>query len=207
MYKSLVDPRCLWIVKRRFAATTGLGSAQCHLLLISGRAPTKLLVSRATGRVSHVDVASAWDSKFLLERGGDTVPFRLTRNVRAYLGAGGTDGILVAAAVAAATALQADGSPTSGAIALHLREDILAAASRRTGVRAVVSLQRTLRSQYLESVVSHNLRACLERLGQMGPPSRVACGCDPQEGFRALVEEAANPTNLCRMDPPWQPWF
>ena len=54
----------------------------------------------------------------------------------------------------------------------------------------------------------HHIRpGSFHRLAQMGPTSSVACESDPQSGARKLVEIAANPGNLCRMEPTWQPWL
>ena len=108
---------------------------------------------------------------------------------------------------------------------------------RRSGARSIASLQETLRTEQLETCVMLNLKGCLDRcaqvagwrggtprpphapdahtsprrrrcrLAQLGPSSSVACEGDPQSGSRKLVEIAANPGNLCRMEPTWQPWL
>ena len=93
----------------------------CHTLLLTGRAPSKLLVSRSMGTITHADLISTYDSRFQLERGHETVPFRLTRNMQSFIGPQGMEGMVVCAITAAAQALQAEQGTTASIVALFFR--------------------------------------------------------------------------------------
>lgn len=72
-----------------------------HMLLIGGRAPNKVLFSRATGRAWQTDLFPVYDSNGLLER-NEPVPFRLTRNLQSFFTPFGVDGIFVTVMACAA---------------------------------------------------------------------------------------------------------
>lgn len=121
----------LWHRRHPHHGTANLGQVElsrpccaavaCHMLLLTGRSPSKLLVSRSTGTITHADLISTYDSRFQLERGQETVPFRLTRNMQSFIGPQGMEGMVVCAITAAAQALQAEPTITSSIIALFFR--------------------------------------------------------------------------------------
>lgn len=57
----------------------------------------------------------------MLERQGDTVPFRLTRSMHSFLGPHSVEGVLVAAGTAAAQALQQEHTHLPPLLALFFR--------------------------------------------------------------------------------------
>jgi transformation/transcription domain-associated protein len=89
--------------------------------MLTGRSPSKLLVSRSAGTITHADLISTYDSRFQLERGHETVPFRLTHNMQSFIGPQGMEGMVVCAITAAAQALQAEPGITSSIVALFFR--------------------------------------------------------------------------------------
>lgn len=91
------------------------------MLLLTGRSPSKLLVSRSMGSITHADLISTYDSRFQLERGHETVPFRLTRNMQSFIGPQGMEGMVVCAITAAAQAMQAEQGTTASMVALFFR--------------------------------------------------------------------------------------
>lgn len=177
------------------------------MLLLTGRSPGKVMINRSSGCVGLTELIPTYDSRFQLERGHETVPFRLTRNMVAFMGVHGLEGVLVAALVAAGQALQATHSSLPSLLALFLRDDILAFAARRSGARSIAALAQNFKTAQLETCVDHNVSAAGERVAQLGPGPGVTAAGNPQTGARALVEAATSPANLCRMEPTWQPWF
>lgn len=71
------------------------------MLLIGGRAPNKILFSRATGRAWQTDLFPVYDATGLLER-NEPVPFRLTRNLLSFFTPFGVDGVFVTVMACAA---------------------------------------------------------------------------------------------------------
>ena len=98
-----------------------LAAVACHMVLLTGRSPSKLLVSRSMGTITHADLISTYDTRFQLERGHETVPFRLTRNMQSFIGPQGMEGMVVCAITAAAQALQTEPSIASSIVALFFR--------------------------------------------------------------------------------------
>ena len=199
------------------------------MLLLTGRSPSKLLVSRSMGTITHADLISTYDSRFQLERGHETVPFRLTRNMQSFIGPQGMEGMVICAITSAAQALQADPGTTSSIVSLFFRlecrlkdccspnistelnesisgahrDDILSWATRRSGARCIAALNASLKSSQLDTCVAWNTASCMSRLAAMAPADEG----HPQQGARTLVAEAVAAQNLCRMCPTWQPWL
>jgi transformation/transcription domain-associated protein len=98
-----------------------LAAVVCHMLLLTGRSPNKVLVSRAMGTISHADLTSTYDTRFQLERGQEAVPFRLTRNMQSFIGPQGMEGMVVCSISAAAQALQAEPSIAAAVVSLFFR--------------------------------------------------------------------------------------
>ncbi|KAL6768445.1 hypothetical protein ACKKBF_B39155 [Auxenochlorella protothecoides x Auxenochlorella symbiontica] len=207
MHKTMIDPKMTWIVKKQFAQSAAMSAVQCYMLLLTGRSPGRVLVSKSTGRISQMELGSNYDVHFQLEKGHETVPFRLTRNMVAFMGVHGLEGLFVAAAAAAAQGLQAPHSPLASLLALFLRDDILAWAARRSGSRSVAALSSSFGPAQIQTCVAMNVKAATERVAAVGPASSVLAAANPQTGMRKLVDAATNPQNLCRMEPTWQPWF
>ena len=72
-----------------------------HMLLIGGRAPNKILFSRANGRAWQTDLFPVYDQMGLLEK-NEPVPFRLTRNLQSFFTPFGVDGVFVTVMACAA---------------------------------------------------------------------------------------------------------
>ena len=75
----------------------------CHMLLVGGRMPYKILFARNSGKTFQVDFMPSYDPKGILER-TEPVPFRLTRNLHTFFTPFGVEGVFVSAMAAAAQA-------------------------------------------------------------------------------------------------------
>ena len=93
----------------------------CHLLLLTGRSPGKIIVSKSSGKVIQAELLSAYDARFQLDRGPETVPFRMTRNLQAFVGPHGMEGLVVVSMTAASQALQQREFPFEPSVSLMLR--------------------------------------------------------------------------------------
>lgn len=208
MYKTMVEnSRMMWTFKRQFAVSTAMSAIECHLLLLGGRSPGRILVSRATGAITHMDLNTGYDGRFQLERAHETVPFRLTRNMQAFIGPHGFEGTLMAAGAAGAQGLQQIHTAMPSMLALFLRDDILAWAMRRYQIKSVVAVDQILKVSHLEACVGSNIVSAMNRLAGAGPSNSVVFNGNPQLGMRQLVTSATDANNLCRMEPTWQPWL
>ncbi|KAL4854024.1 Transcription-associated protein 1 [Chlorella vulgaris] len=188
MYKTMVENNLsMWIIKKQFALSAAI----------------KLLISRSMGTITHADLITTYDTRFQLERGHETVPFRLTRNMQSFIGPQGMEGMVVCAMTSAAQALQTDPHVASAIIALFFRDDILSWAARRSGARCIAALNASLKTTQLETCVAWNTAASMHRITTMAPAREG----HPQQGTRALVAEAVAAENLARMCPTWSAWL
>ena len=71
------------------------------MLLVGGRAPNKLLISKQSGRVHQLDFCAIYSGEGLLER-IDPVPFRLTKNLQEFFTHYGVEGWFVSTLAAGA---------------------------------------------------------------------------------------------------------
>ena len=218
IYKTQIEnSRVAWVFKRQFTLSTALSAVACYSLRLTGRSPSKMLVSKSKGELMNTDLTTHYNDRLLLEDRlqREKVPFRLTRNMMAFIGKQGFEGAFVGAAVAAAQGLQQERSPLPSMLALFFRDDILSFAQRRLQLRSVAAVSVPINAQSLETATINNLNNCMHRLENMGPRSSVTPPtlhgsidiANPQSGMRKLIDEAVDPNNLCQMEPLWQPWL
>ena len=154
-----------------------------------------------------------YNDRLQLDMAGETVPFRLTRNMSAFIGPHGFEGTLIAAAVAAAQGLQQERSPIASMLALFLRDDLLAYAQRRLVVRSIAAVN--LKASQVDMATTSNVNQCMGRLEKIGPRNSVTPAtvpgtqtiANPQAGMRELVQVAMSANQLCQMDPTFMAWL
>eukprot|EP00955_Chlamydomonas_euryale_P024972 262951-Chlamydomonas_euryale.AAC.2 len=67
-----------------------------------------------------------------------------------------------------------------------------------------------MRNETLKALVIVNVRKTLERVRGVAPdvPKEDTLPTAPvAAGVLDLIEAATHPSNLCRMEPTWHPWF
>jgi len=214
MYKTMVEnSRVMWTFKRQFSLSAAMSAVACYSLRLTGRLPNKILVSKAKGEITHLELSAMYNDRLQLDMAGETVPFRLTRNMTAFIGQHGFEGTLIAAAVAAAQGLQQERSPIASMLALFLRDDLLAYAQRRLVVRSIAAVN--LKAIQVDMATTSNVNQCLGRLEKIGPRNSVTPAtapgtqtiANPQAGMRELVQVAMSANQLCQMDPTFMPWL
>jgi len=72
-----------------------------HLLVVGGRAPNKLLISKESGKVHQLEFYATYNGEGMLER-SDPVPFRLTKNLQEFFTHYGVEGWFVSTLAAGA---------------------------------------------------------------------------------------------------------
>jgi transformation/transcription domain-associated protein len=102
----------------------------CHLLLLGGRAPPKILFAKDSGAVHNLEMCTLYSDRGLLDR-GEAVPCRLTRNMTTFFTGFGVEGLYLPTLVVAAAALLHKGGNLGPLLALFFRDDITTWTSRR----------------------------------------------------------------------------
>eukprot|EP00168_Porphyra_purpurea_P005873 TRINITY_DN17016_c0_g1_i1.p1 TRINITY_DN17016_c0_g1~~TRINITY_DN17016_c0_g1_i1.p1 ORF type:complete len:331 (+),score=121.00 TRINITY_DN17016_c0_g1_i1:200-1192(+) len=104
---SIASPAELFAFKKRFAETLGIASIVSHALVVGARRPQNLSFSWTSGAVVHGHMRPLVSARGLLEC-DEAVPFRLTRNMTAFLGPTGVNGALFGGMAATVAALQSN---------------------------------------------------------------------------------------------------
>lgn len=104
---SIASPAELFAFKKRFAETLGIASIVSYALVVGARRPQNLSFSWTSGAVVHGHMRPLVSARGLLEC-DETVPFRLTRNMYAFLGRTGVTGALFGGMAATVAALQSN---------------------------------------------------------------------------------------------------
>lgn len=206
IYKTLPTCNHLWVFKKSLCLQMALSGLLCHMLLVGGRSPNKILYAKDTGRVFQTDFMPVYNERGQLEK-IEQVPFRLTRNLATFFNGFGVEGLFATAIMNAAAAFIAKNSNAQHVLSMFFRDDIVAWAARRSGKIGFVA---GMRNDTLKALVLVNVRKTLERARTVSPavpsedvlPSVAVAG-----GVLELIDAACHPKNLCRMEPTWHPWF
>jgi len=214
MYKTMVEnSKTMWTFKRQFAASVALSSLVSFVLRLSGRSPSKMLISKASGSLTHLEMVTSYNDRLQLDLSGETVPFRFTRNMATFIGQQGMEGRMVASAVAAAQALCQEGNKMSSLLGLFLLQDILLFIARRLGVRSVAAITTVTPAQ-VQHACLHNMVQAIARLERVAPQAQDQKAAanpgtnNPTKNFRDLVAMSGAPSNLARHpDVTWMAWY
>jgi len=74
----------------------------CHLLLLGGRTPSKVLFAKDTGCVFNSELLPSYSERTGVLDSAEAVPFRLTRNLQTFFSSFGVEGIFTMAMANAA---------------------------------------------------------------------------------------------------------
>jgi transformation/transcription domain-associated protein len=212
MYKTMIEnSKTMWTFKRQFAGSVALSSLASFVLRLSGRTPSKLVISKASGALTHIELVTSYNDRLQLDLQGEPVPFRFTRNMSTFIGQQGLEGHKISSAVAAAQALsQSDDTRMSSLLALFLLPDILAFIARRLNVRSVAAIE-TVTPVQIQHAIMHNVVQSISRLERVAPqvpndPTQEPE--NPTKAMRDLFAMSGAPSNLCKHpDVTWLPWY
>ena len=212
MYKTMIEnSKTMWTFKRQFAGSVALSSLATFMLRLSGRTPSKLVISKASGALTHIELVTSYNDRLQLDIQGESVPFRFTRNMSTFIGQQGLEGHKISCAVAAAHALsQADDTRMSSLLALFLLPDILAFVARRLNVRSVAAIETVTPAQ-IQHAIMHNVVHSISRLERVAPQRLIDPAVEPAnptKAMRDLFAMSGAPSNLSKHpDLTWLPWY
>ncbi|XP_010444949.1 PREDICTED: transformation/transcription domain-associated protein-like [Camelina sativa] len=217
MYKTSMSGSHLWAFKKQFAVQLAVSNFMSFILQIGGRSPNKILFAKNTGKMFQTDFHPSYDSNGMVEL-NEPVPFRLTRNMQAFLSHFGVEGPLMSNMCSASQAVfsSKQNEHLRYQLAMFFRDELLSWFGRRplgvpippvTGIATLSSAELKHKVNLNVDDVIGRIRGiapqyfCEEDENSVEPPQSV------QRGVNELVEAALSPRNLCMMDPTWHPWF
>eukprot|EP00898_Chlorokybus_atmophyticus_P003741 jgi/Chlat1/4368/Chrsp29S04524 len=215
MYKTLPTCNHLWTFKKSLASQMALSGFMSYTMRIGGRAPNKILFAKNTGKVLQMDFHPLYDSSGVVDL-NESVPFRLTRNLRTFFTPFGVEGMFTASIAAAAQAVLDPQTNVQHYLAMHFRDELIAwSARRQPGVTPTAS-SAYMPPRELRLKVQANLEPVEQRIKSIAPQEQLDEASAQSEGQQLrsiqrsvseLVEAALSPKNLCMMEPTWHPWF
>jgi len=180
------DAESLWAFRRAFAAQHAVVSLLGHVLRVQGRAPETLRFCTATRRVVVAEfyLAAARDAAV----GAPAMPFRLTRNVTAFLGPLALEGFTLGVGLTALALRESTATP--GGLLLPYLDLFLSAA--RPGEAADVDA---------------NVASIAAEVKNLAPLVVGAGAGAIDDNIRRLIDSARAPARLALMEASWQPWI
>ncbi|KDO32636.1 hypothetical protein SPRG_19413 [Saprolegnia parasitica CBS 223.65] len=195
-----------------FTAHLALTSFLTHILHVGERTPHKTVFSRATGRVLSCELRPNYAASGIVEA-SCVMPFRLTRNLQAFLTSNGVEGPFTIAIAAVAQALLSDGHEkiTMNQLSLFFRDDLLSWHTSKTKSRLEHTHAETHRRMMAENQVKQrvdaNVKVVTDRIAALAPkPARQMTPSAPT-AVQELIASATNTEALSQIYPTWFPWL
>lgn len=211
----------LFAFKKKFAETLGSSSLVNYVLAVGSRRPQNMAFSWKTGAVINLNARPSISSRGVVES-EETVPFRLTRNMRHMLGELGMDGPLFGSMAVTMEALGSNEMLLRVYLESILHDEIAQwMVQRQHGGGASGSAsdkqknERNAAEKERSESLLRRLTASVDKIvGRLDPSSVLPAKskelievCRVTHAVHALVESAANEENLARMTSSWHAWF
>jgi ataxia telangiectasia mutated family protein len=211
----------LWFSRRlAYASSVAAGSMVGYVLGLGDRHSSNILIDKGSAELVHIDLGIAFDAGRLLKT-PECVPFRLTRDLEDGLGVSGVEGMLRGAAEHTMRVLRANAGALVTILEVFVRNplykwqaDPTALARDPTAADAAKAAEAAHVAALAAEAAGSSCgnreaeRALLRIQDKLA--GRVAGHSDALavEGqVRALLDEARDPENLCRMYDGWAAWL
>ena len=211
----------LWFSRRlAYASSVAAGSMVGYVLGLGDRHSSNILIDKGSAELVHIDLGIAFDAGRLLKT-PECVPFRLTRDLEDGLGVSGVEGMLRGAAEHTMRVLRANAGALVTILEVFVRNplykwqaDPTALARDPTAADAAKAAEAVHVAALAAEAAGSSCgnreaeRALLRIQDKLA--GRVAGHSDALavEGqVRALLDEARDPENLCRMYDGWAAWL
>ncbi|OQR96405.1 phosphatidylinositol kinase (PIK-L3) [Achlya hypogyna] len=212
LHRTIPHADDLFQFRNVFASHLALTSFLSYALHVGERTPHKVVFSRATGRVVSCEVRPNYGAQGNVEA-GCTMPFRLTRNLQAFVTSTGVEGPFTVAMAAAAQALSSDQHEaiTRSQLQLFFRDDLLSWNTSKTKTRFehthAETHRRGMAEHSVRSRVDANVQAVTARIAALAPkPARQMTPSAPTV-VAELIATATNTEGLSQIYPTWFPWL
>ena len=206
-----------WFARRlAYTASVAAGSMIGYVLGLGDRHSSNILIDTRSAELVHIDLGIAFDQGRLLKT-PECVPFRLTRDIEDGLGVSGVDGVLTGSAEQTMRVLRANSDALITILEVMLRNPLYkwsldpirsAAAGGPGGGKGGDGDGGGGRGSGVAGTnreAERSLVRIKEKLAGRVADTSEALAVEGQ--VRALLDEARDPENLCRMFDGWAAWL
>jgi transformation/transcription domain-associated protein len=229
IYPSFAD---FWLFRKTFATQLAALTFATYALFMSGRSPSKFMISRGSGKLWGTDLVPSMGVSRPVVACGEAVPFRFTPSMQMLLGPITTEGVFVPSLQAVARALTIEAGIETIAAPLTMTTN-----NPATGQTSTTTVATSSTGSFMEQVLAlflrdecqfwlSNQRQALQSLPEAALRELVAINAEtiirramsiaqvPEannlpsvQTVVDLVSGAVSPKNLCMMEPMWMAWL
>jgi transformation/transcription domain-associated protein len=213
-YLHQMIPHCddLFQFRNVFTTHLALTSFLTYVMHVGERTPHKLIFSKDTGRIISCEIRPNYASSGVVEA-SCIMPFRLTRNLQAFLTSNGIEGPFTITMAAVAQALMGDQhqSIMISHLSLFFRDELLSWHTSKTKTRLEHTQPDTHRRAMAENQVKQrvdaNVKVVLDRMARLALKPAKQMTPAPPNAIQELILSATNPESLSQIYPTWFPWL
>ncbi|KAJ1736005.1 transcription-associated protein 1 [Coemansia biformis] len=196
------SPMELWLYRESFTYQLSVSIALTYMIACAQRTPAKLSISRATASICLHDLAPAQATPGLFHS-KESVPFRLTPNIQAFVTELGLEGIVPFAIHKVAQRFTGPEHLLRDFLDLFVRDELVHTPS----VQPLASANPQALAEMCErnvQIIEHRANQLVDTL----PPKDVReKELSPMQPLMQLMMQAVAPSNLAKMDFVWMPWL
>jgi len=208
-----------WFSRRlAYASSVAAGSMIGFVLGLGDRHSSNILIDTRSAELVHIDLGIAFDQGRLLKT-PECVPFRLTRDIEDGLGVSGVDGVLRGAAEHTMRVLRANSVALVTILEVFLRNPLYkwacdptrdptrpqAAAAAAANAVPLAPPNGGVPAQQQNREAERALLRIQDKLAGRVAGTNEALAVEGQ--VRALLDEARDEENLCRLYDGWASWL
>ncbi|CAG9854398.1 unnamed protein product [Phyllotreta striolata] len=203
----------VWYERRRAYIHSVATTSICgYVLGIGDRHNSNILIDKTTAEVIHIDFGVAFEQGRVLPT-PETVPFRLTRDIVDGMGASGVEGIFRRSCEKTMEVLRQNGQTINTILEVLLYDPLYvwtitnAEANKRQidGGSAVTGKAESSGSS--EEPKNVSAKRALLRLREKLQGTELGYPRSIEHQVEALIQQAVDPTNLCKLFVGWQPYL
>lgn len=205
--RSVQDPEELWAFKKTFASQLGLFASLSHAMSIGDRSLHKVSFFKHSARVTNSEFYPSYNDQGAIDF-REAVPFRLTRNLCAFLSPSVVDGVVASTMESLNICFTQNLDVWKYYLTLFIRDDLLSWTSTKVPITSEQKRRSTELS--LEKKVTDNVKDILTRIKQLGPSRDLNLSSSNQQRsdpVQLLLSNATDKSKLCLMPSTWAPWF
>ena len=205
-----------WFARRlAYSSSLAAGAMIGFILGLGDRHSSNILIDTQSAELVHIDLGIAFDAGRLLNT-PEVVPFRLTRDIEDGLGIAGVEGVMRGAAEHTMRVLRMNSASLVTILEVFLRNPLhkwqydvtrdptaaqQAASAGQTAIRDADVAAQPMQNREAERA----LLRIQDKLSGRVAGHNEALSVEGQ--VRALLDEARDPENLCRMFDGWAAWL